>query len=295
MTVGTTRPEVPSVTTVPTLVPPHTAHPRRRRRRPVSAWLGPIVTFLFFIGVWYLISEVVLAEDLRFLLPPPHEVVRDSFLDPFNRAELLRALGLSATVAMVGLAIAIVIGMATAIAMSQAQWVERSLYPYAVILQCIPILALVPVIGFWFEFGFTSRVIVCVLIAVFPIISNTLFGLRSVDDSHRDLFRLHRGGRLTSLWKLELPAALPAIFAGFRISAGLSVIGAIVGDFFFKQGDPGIGILIDLYRSRLQTTQMFGAVILASLLGVVVFWAFGVAGRLAVGKWHESGRYGTTS
>lgn len=264
----------------------------RRQRMPVSAWHGPILTFLFFLGLWYAISELVLAEDLRFLLPPPHEVVRESFLDPYNRAELLRALGLSATVAMVGLSIAIAIGMAIAIAMSQARWVERSLYPYAVILQCIPILALVPVIGFWFEFGFTSRVIVCVLIALFPIISNTLFGLRSVDDTHRDLFRLHRAGRGTALWRLELPAALPAIFAGFRISAGLSVIGAIVGDFFFKQGDPGIGILIDLYRARLQTPQMFGAVILASLLGVVVFSLFGMLSRAAVGKWHESGRYG---
>ena len=261
----------------------------------MSAWLGPTVTFLIFVGVWYLVSEVLLAQDLRFLLPPPHEVVRDSFIDPFNRAELFSALALSATVAMVGLAIAIVLGMAVAITMSQAGWIERSLYPYAVILQCVPILALVPVIGFWFDFGFTSRVIVCVLIALFPIISNTLFGLRSVDDAQRDLFRLHRGGRLTSLWKLELPAAMPAIFAGFRISAGLSVIGAIVGDFFFKQGDPGIGILIDLYRSRLQTTQMFGAVILSSLLGVVVFWAFGVAARLAVGQWHESGRDRTKS
>jgi NitT/TauT family transport system permease protein len=291
MTVGTR----PDVRADPALAQPSTEALRRRRRKPVSAWLGPIVTFLAFVGVWYFVSDVLLAEDLRFLLPPPHEVVRDSFIDPYNRAELLRALGLSATVAMVGLAIAIVIGMTVAIVMSQAQWVERSLYPYAVVLQCVPILALVPVIGFWFDFGLTSRVIVCVLIALFPIISNTLFGLRSVDDAHRDLFRLHRGGRLTSLWKLELPAALPAIFAGFRISAGLAVIGAIVGDFFFKQGDPGIGILIDLYRSRLQTSQMFGAVILASLFGVVVFWVFGIAARLAVGKWHESGRYGTTS
>jgi NitT/TauT family transport system permease protein len=292
MTVGTTRPDV---RTVPTLVQPPAPRLRRRRRRPVLAWLGPSVTFLAFLGLWYLVSEVLLANDLRFLLPPPHEVVRESFLDSFNRVELFKALGLSATVAMVGLAIAIVIGMAVAIAMSQAPWVERSLYPYAVVLQCVPILALVPVIGFWFEFGFTSRIIVCVLIALFPIISNTLFGLRSVDDTQRDLFRLHHGGRLISLWKLELPAALPAIFAGFRISAGLSVIGAIVGDYFFKQGDPGIGILIDLYRSRLQTPQMFGAVILASLFGVLVFWVFGIVGRLAVGKWHESGRVRSTS
>jgi NitT/TauT family transport system permease protein len=292
MTVGTTPPEVSSW---PAVVQPSAASDRRRRRKPVSAWLGPIVTFLCFVGVWYFVSEVLLAEDLRFLLPPPHEVVRESFVDPYNRAELLRALALSTTVAMVGLAIAIVIGMAVAIVMSQARWVERSLYPYAVVLQCVPILALVPVIGFWFEFGFNSRVIVCVLIALFPIISNTLFGLRSVDDAHRDLFRLHRAGRSTALWKLELPAALPAIFAGFRISAGLAVIGAIVGDFFFKQGEPGIGILIDLYRARLQTPQMFGAVILSSLLGVVVFWLFGMVSRAAVGKWHESARYRTTS
>ena len=162
------------------------------------------------------------------------------------------------------------------------------------ILQCVPILALVPVIGFWFDFGFTSRVIVCVLIALFPIISNTLFGLRSVDEGHRNPFRLHRSGRLARLWRLELPVALPAVFAGFRISAGLAVIGAIVGDFFFKQGDPGIGILIDLYRARLQTPQMFSAVILSSLLGVVVFWIFGLLSRVAVGSWHESARYRTT-
>lgn len=291
MTIGTTQPDLSR----PLAVAPAPAAPMRRRRRPVSAWLGPILTFLCFVGLWYFVSDVMLAQDLRFLLPPPHEVVRDSFIDPYNRAELLRALGLSATIAMVGLTIAIVLGMAGAIAMSQARWVENSFYPYAVVLQTIPILALVPVIGFWFQFGFTSRVIVCVLIAIFPIISNTLFGLRSVDDAQRDLFRLHRAGRLTSLWKLELPAALPAIFAGFRISAGLSVIGAIVGDFFFKQGDPGIGILIDLYRSRLQTSQMFGAVILSSLLGVAVFWVFGIAARLAVGKWHESGRDRTKS
>jgi NitT/TauT family transport system permease protein len=246
-----------------------------------------------FIGVWYLISEVLLADDLRFLLPPPHEVFSESFLDPYTRPELLRGLALSASVAMVGLVIAIVLGMATAIAMSQARWVENSLYPYAVLLQCVPILALVPVIGFWFEFGYTSRVIVCVLIALFPIVSNTLFGLRSVDEGHRDLFRLNHAGRLRTLWMLELPAALPATFAGFRISAGLSVIGAIVGDFFFKQGDPGIGILIDLYRSRLQSGPMFGAVILSSLLGVVVFWAFGLLSRAVVGSWHESARPGT--
>jgi NitT/TauT family transport system permease protein len=97
------------------------------------------------------------------------------------------------------------------------------------------------------------------------------------------------------MWKLELPAALPSIFTGLRISAGLAVIGAIVGDFFFKQGEPGIGILIDLYRSRLQSEQMFAAIILSSLLGVIVFWLFGFLARRVVGAWHQSARDPTGS
>jgi NitT/TauT family transport system permease protein len=185
--------------------------------------------------------------------------------------------------------------MLLAIAMSQARWVERSLYPYAVLTQTIPILAMVPLFGFWFGFGYVSRVLVVVLFCIFPIIANTLFGLRSVEQDHHDLFTLHDAGRLTRLWKLQLPAALPSIFTGLRISAGLAVIGAIVGDFFFKQGAPGIGILIDLYRSRLQSEQMFAAIIVSSLLGVIVFWLFGFLARRVVGGWHRSAQDPTPS
>jgi NitT/TauT family transport system permease protein len=265
------------------------------RRRWLSNWGPPFVVLLLMIGLWYAISYLLLDPQRRFLLPPPHAVLQVGFLDSFNLQELLEALWLSARVAMVGLGIAIVIGVLVAIAMSQARWVERSLYPYAVILQTIPILALVPLFGFWFGFGLSSRVLVCVLIALFPIIANTLFGLRSVEQDHHDLFTLHNAGRLTRLWKLQLPAALPSIFTGLRISAGLSVIGAIVGDFFFKQGEPGIGILIDLYRSRLQSEQMFAAIILSSLFGVIVFWFFGFLARRIVGGWHQSARDPTTS
>ena len=91
---------------------------------------------------------------------------------------------------------------------------------------------------------------------MFPIVANTLFGLQSVDQAHHDLFTLHGASRCTRLWKLQFPAALPSIFTGLRIAAGLAVIGAIVGDFFFQQGDPGIGILIDRYQRRLQSEQM---------------------------------------
>jgi NitT/TauT family transport system permease protein len=159
-------------------------------------------------------------------------------------------------------------------------------YPYAVILYTIPTLALVPLIGFWFEYGYFSRVIVCILIALFPVISSTLFGLQSVDSGMHDLFTMHGVSRAARLVKLQLPAGLPAMFAGFQVSASLSVVGAVVGDFYFKQGNPGIGVLIDLYRARLQSEQLFGAVILASLLGVVVFSFFGFLSRQVTGKWY---------
>jgi NitT/TauT family transport system permease protein len=125
---------------------------------------------------------------------------------------------------------------------------------------------------------------------LFPIITNTLFGLKSADQMQHDLFTLQRATRLQRLLKLQLPGALPAILSGWRIAAGLSVVGAIVGDFFFRQGDPGIGRLIDDYRARLQSEQLFAAVALSSLLGVLVFWGFGLLANALVGSWHESQR-----
>jgi NitT/TauT family transport system permease protein len=269
------------------------AEARRRRRRGgwLSFWLPPAIVFVVAIGIWYFVSYRVLDADRRFLLPPPHTVLKVSFGDPYNRAELLRATWLSTRVALIGLVVAILIGMALAILMSQGRWIERSIYPYAVVLQCIPTLALVPLIGFWFDFGFNSRVIVCVLIALFPVISCTLLGLQSAEPGQHDLFTLHGAGRLTRLCKLQLPAAMPAVFTGFQVAATLAVVGAVVGDFFFKQGDAGIGVLIDLYRARLQTEQMFGAVLLASLLGVVAFWFFGFLTRAVTGGWYGSTSY----
>jgi NitT/TauT family transport system permease protein len=263
---------------------------RLTRRRRTFRWGPPLLVFAAVMGLWYAVTYLLLAPDRRFLLPAPHAIVRVAFLDRANLTELLDALSLSATVAAIGLGIAAAIGVAAAIAMSQARWIERSFYPYLVVLQTIPVLALVPLFGFWFGFGLASRVLVCVLVALFPIVANTLFGLRSVAAVHHELFTLHRAGRWTRLVKLQLPAALPSIFTGLRISAGLSVIGAIVGDFFFKQGDPGIGILIDVYRQRLQSEQLFAAVILSSLLGVFVFWVFGFVARKVTGAWHESAR-----
>jgi NitT/TauT family transport system permease protein len=266
--------------------------PRRRRRRSwLGTWLPPFGTLVVFLGVWYYVSYIGLDEDRRFLLPPPHRVIEVAFFDAQNRTDILTALWLSTWIAALGLFISIVIGMTLGIAMSQARWVERSVYPYAVILQCVPTLALVPVIGFWFNFGLTSRLIVTVLIALFPVISSTLFGLQSAERGQHELFTLHRSNRLVRLWKLQLPAAMPAILTGFQVAATLAVVGSVVGDFFFKQGDAGIGVLIDLYRARLQSEQLFGAALAASLLGVVAFWLFGLIKRVLTDGWYGSAAY----
>ncbi len=251
---------------------------------------APLVVFLVVMGVWLLISYVALEPRRRFLMPPPQDVLVTGLLNPTNLATILAGLWSTTQVALAGLALAIAIGSLIAIAMIQARWIEWSIYPWAVVLQTIPILAIVPLIGFWFQFGFNSRVLVCVLIALFPIITNTLFGLKSTDQTHHDLFTLQGASRWQRLSKLQLPGALPAILSGWRIAAGLSVIGAIVGDFFFRQGEPGIGRLIDDYRARLQSEQLFASVALSSLLGLVVFWGFGLLGQLLVGSWHESHR-----
>lgn len=252
----------------------------------------PLGVAVAFVGIWLVLTYVVLSERQRFLLPPPHKVVEVGFLDTHNLTEILEGLWSTTTVALTGLVIAIVLGTVIAVLMAQARWIERSFYPYAVFLQTIPIIAIVPLIGFWFDFNFRSRVIVCVLIALFPIITNTLFGLQSVDLGLVDFFRLHDAGRFTVLLRLRFPAAFPAMFAGYRIAAGLSVIGAIVGDFFFRQGDPGIGRLIDIYRSQLASERLFTAIFFSSLLGLAVFWLFGFIGNRVLRSWHESARTG---
>ena len=275
----------PSATLPEDELPP----PRRKRRTGrIAIWGPPLAVLALVIGVWYLVALVILDPKRRFLLPAPH-VVFGVFGNEKTRGDVAEALWNSASVALVGLAIAIALGVLWAIAMSQARWIERSLFPYAVILQSIPILAVVPLIGFWFGYDFAARVIVCVLIALFPMVASTLFGLQSVDRSQRELFLLQGASRWTILTKLEFPTALPSIFLGMRTSAGLSVVGAIVGDFFFQRGTPGIGSLIAKYQSRLQSPELFASVIVAALFGVVIFTFFGWLGRRAVGKWYDFG------
>jgi NitT/TauT family transport system permease protein len=264
----------------------HVAAPRKTN--PLKVGLPPIMFGGLVIGFWYFVSYGLLEDRRRFLLRPPHQVIQKGFLDWAVFSEILTALWSSTKVAIIGLSLAIVIGMSLAIIMSQAKTAERAIFPYMVTLQAIPILAIVPLISLWFGFGQMARVVVCVIIALFPIIVNTLFGLQSAEKGAHDLFTLHQAGRMTRLRKLMFPAALPAIFAGLRISAGLSVIGAVVGDFFFGRGAVGIGQRINRYASNLQGEQLLAAVIMTAVLGVTVFWTFGWLQSRVIGKWHDS-------
>lgn len=263
---------------------------RRRGRNfgpgKVGLW-GPPIALLALIVILAYVANALLGTR-AFLLPMPH-VVLGKLIEPKTAPDIFEALGNTAIVALTGLVVASVIGIVWAIAMSQARWVERTLFPYAVVLQAIPIIAITPLIGFSFGYDFPSRVVVAVLISLFPMVGNTLFGLQSVDRAHRELFRLQGASRWTILTKLELRAATPAIFAGLRISAGLSVVGAIVGDFFFQRGTPGIGALIAKYGARLNSAELYASVLVASLFGVVIFLFFGWLGRRAVGKWYDFG------
>jgi NitT/TauT family transport system permease protein len=283
-------PTDPAVAASPVVIESPTVRVDARKGRVArlaSVVVPPLVLIVMLIGVWYFISYRVVKR--RFLLHPPHDVIQEGFLKWDNFRDILDGLAETTKVAALGLAIAFAIAVGLAVLMSQSKLIERALFPLLVSLQAIPILAMVPLIAIWFDTKTTSRVLVCVIIAFFPIVLNTLFGLVSADAGLHDLLTLHHASRWTRLRRLMLPAALPAMFAGLRISAGLSVIGAIVGDFFFGRGERGLGQLIRLYSSSTNTReQLLAAVIVASILGIAVFLTFGAIQAAVVGKWYDS-------
>lgn len=251
--------------------------------------LPPLLFGLVVLGLWYFISYAVLIPRRRFLLQPPHLVLERGFLDWEVFSKILDSLWATTKVAMTGLIVSIILGIAIAVVMSQSKLVERAVFPYMVMLQAVPILAISPLIGFWFGYANNSRVIVVVIISLFPIVVNTLLGLQSADRSMHELFDLQRAGRWVRLRKLMFPAAIPTMFAGLRISAGLSVIGAIVGDFVYGRGEAGIGQRLKTYASQGQGEELLTAVIMSCLLGVAVFLLFGWLADRLTRSWSDTG------
>lgn len=258
-------------------------------RRLAAIVVPPLLLAAICIGIWYFISYQVLSERRQFLLRPPHRVLQKGFLTWDNFKEILDGTWSSTRVAAIGLVIAIVLGVTIAVLMSQAKVIERATFPLLVALQAVPILALVPLIAMWWGTTQRSRVIVCVLISFFPIVLNTLFGLHATDHGLHDLATLHKASRWQRLRKVMFPSALPALFAGLRISAGLSVIGAIVGDFFFGRGDVGLGQLLKKYANNTNYgEQLLAGSLVAASLGIAVFLLFTGLQNAAIGKWHDS-------
>lgn len=246
------------------------------------AVLPPVATFC---------AAALLAECLipwlgvpELVLPRPSAVARAAVT---SGGTLLPALGVTAGSALLGLLLATLGGILAAIALSTARWVERAFYPYAVFFQVVPIVAVAPLLVIWFGYGWQAVVAAAFVVSVFPVIANTLAGLRSVDPALRDLFRLYRAGRLATLWKLELPSALPAMLTGLRVAAGLAVIGAIVGEFV---AGGGIGNQVLGAMRGQKTPVVFAAILYASGLGLALFGAVGATSALLLRHWHASDR-----
>jgi NitT/TauT family transport system permease protein len=262
------------------------------RRRHLLSRIGsqvwpPFAVFVGLIGLWYFLN-LRLPQQRRFLLPTPLEVIRGGILDGEAFGEIMASTWLTTRLALTGLAVAIALGMLLGIAMYRSNRIERAAYPYLVALQAVPILAITPLMIIAFGSGSLSKTLVCVIIAFFPIPTNLLLGLKSIDQGMVDLFKLQGASWGTRLRKLALPAASPALFAGFRISAGLSVIGAIVGELFFQQGEPGLGMRLVEYRQRIEFDRMYSCLIWSSLLGITVFLFFGWLGNRIVRSWHDT-------
>jgi NitT/TauT family transport system permease protein len=240
------------------------------------------------LGIWELAATEVVSAHRRFLLPTPVTVLTKGILDGRTMREIANSMALTTELALVGLALAATLGIALGFAMFRFGWAERAAYPYLVALQAVPVLAIAPLMTVAFGYGFGSKTIIVIIIAFFPIPTTLLLGMKSTDRGLLDLFRLHGASWWTGVRKLCLPNALPSLFAGLKISAGLAVIGAIVGELFFQQGRPGLGQRLYAYQTNMQYPQLYTALIFSSLLGITIFTFFGWLGNRVVRSWHES-------
>lgn len=199
-----------------------------------------------------------------FILPAPSQVAQSLWQD---RGEILVGAGETFLSALIGLLLSFVSGTLFAAVLALSDWARRAFLPFAVFFQTVPIIAIAPVLVIWFGFGRPTVVSAACIVSVFPIVVNTLLGLESVEATWLDLFYLYRATSLQVLFKLRLPAALPQIFSGLRIASGLAIVGATVGEFV---GGGGLGSFIDAARTQQRLDQVFAAVMVLSLLGLLL-------------------------
>lgn len=251
-------------------------------------WLergAPMLVACVTLALW---EGLVRAYEVPpWLVPSPTRVLSALVTD---RELLLESLGVTLGIALAALAIAVIVGTAISLLFVQSRWVEASFFPYAILLQVTPIVAIAPLIIIWVRDTRVALVLCAVVVAIFPIISNTTLGLRSVDPGLLNLFRMHRASRLQVLLRLRVPSALPYFFGGLRIASGLALIGAVVAEFVAGTGGQGAGLAYQILMAGIQLNvpRLFAALVLITLAGVVLFGLAVWVSKLALGRWHES-------
>ena len=245
----------------------------------------PALVAVVLIALW---QGLVAAYDVPvFLVPSPLRVAQVLFSDA---GLLFGALFTTLKITLLAFITAILLGVLIAFAFVQSRAVETALFPYAVLLQVTPIVAIAPLIIIWVKDPTASLVICATLVALFPIMANTTLGLRSVNPGLLSYFKLNRATRWQTLVRLRIPSALPYFFGGLRISSGLALIGAVVAEFVAGTGGTGTGLAYQILQAgyQLNIPRMFAALALITLTGVGLFALMSLLSAWALGGWHES-------
>jgi NitT/TauT family transport system permease protein len=246
--------------------------------------VAPIAVLALSVAIWSLIVRVNNIQP--YVLPGP-EAVFKTLIDDWGilSSSLLTTLWTT----LEGFVAAAVGGVALALLFNQSKWIEYSLFPYAVILQVTPVIAIAPLLLIYLPQQ--TAVIVCAwIVGFFPVLSNTTLGLNSVDRNLAGLFQLYGASRLQTLRYLKLPAALPFILGGLRIAGGLSLIGAVVAEIAAGSAGAGSGLAYRIAESgyRLNIPRMFAALLLLSVAGIVIYGLLALVSHLILRRWHES-------
>ena len=248
--------------------------------------LLPLLLGIAVIACW---EWIVRARAIPpYILPAPSAIARALAQ---NFGSLMLSLLSTLIITLEGFMAAMIAGVGLAIAFSQSRLIERALYPYAVVLQVTPVVAIAPLILIWvgFEHINAALVLIAALVAFFPILSNTTLGLKSADFNLVDLMRLYGASRWQILWRVRLPSALPYLLGAMKIAGGLSLIGAVVAEFVAGSGTAtGLAWRIVEAGNRLEIATMFAALALLALLGIAIFTLFSLVEWAVLSHWHES-------
>jgi NitT/TauT family transport system permease protein len=250
--------------------------------------LNAALVFLSLLGLWQ--AAVWFNHLPPYMLPGPGLVLQALIA---RYPSLLNSFWITTEEAAGGLAASIVVGIAAAMVFAQWRWLRQMLYPYTILLQTVPIVAIAPLIINWAGPGLLSVTLVTFIICLAPIIANTTQGLISVEENLIDLFVMHNASSAQILFKLRLPHATPNIFTGIRISAGISVIGGITGELFAgssRVGEGGLGYAIIYAGNQMETSYLFALVLAATVLGFAFFFVVMFFEWLFLHSWHESSR-----